>query len=240
MSMKRFYTAKFNRHNIFPNILKGVTFISAGITLSACLSAVPLILETFAKSFGANLLSTAVQNYSPQYGNDLEDLLYAMGGALTKGGSRQQVNQQTNQQPFAEDQFQEFQNYDGQASFADANQPINDSQQFDTSPQGFENDPGFANQQFQEAGYDPNYSDQQGQANDYQASFVDQQWQEAEIAMSVDILAQRTGEASNSAPAPIQDGESLFSHPTDPSQGDKIKVSFKLQFARTSEERDNK
>ena len=159
------------------------------LTLSACLASAPVI-TAIAQSFGANLIATAVENYSQEYGKDVGELLTTMVTPATDDNNSSQLN--------SDAQNQQHASYDDELNYVDQEQIINDAPQ--------------SQEQFQQVVFDSDY--------------VDQQWQEADLAMNVDVLVERAGKHGVDEPTIIHDGESLFGHPSDPSKGDKIKISF--------------
>ncbi len=192
--------------------------------LTSCL--VGTTLETFATIFGKNLVSTAAHNYSPKYGDQVEELLYAMAADTKEAFKRKKKVRReefalqagspdkSQNQGYYDDQENNQQNYNTEQDYENQQYDNQQNDYIDQSSNSQQND--YSNQ---------DNNDQQ----DYYANqnTEQQSYQQQPMSLDVDILAQRMTEKGETPPTPIEDGEILYSVQGNPKAGDKIKLSFK-------------
>ena len=197
--------------------LGGGRFALAGLTcLVGCASVAPL--APLAVKWGADLISAAANNYSPQYSQQLEGLLLAVySDQLAKRTPGQQVGQAgpaayppaagQAQQPYPEPTYpaSSTQSDPYPSIGAAANNPYpSQASSLTTTQQAY----GTSASPYPPAGNSPTTS---------------------AIVLDVAILAQRASDraARRTEPQPIQDGEVLRDGGSDPRKGDVVKFSFR-------------
>jgi uncharacterized protein DUF4384 len=198
--------AKFVR----TDLVAGGSLVLAGLTCAAgCASLAPLAVK-----WGADLVSTAANNYSQQYSHQLQDLLLAVySDQATKrlpgqgaGGSGQGAYPPygSQAQPYPADPNYAQQSPGGSAAPSGSPYPV---------------------QAFSSSGSQPAYG------TDAPSPYPQTGYPAATspVVLDVAILAQRASDraARRTEPAPIQDGETLRDGGGDPRKGDVVKFTFR-------------
>jgi uncharacterized protein DUF4384 len=190
--------------------MAGAKLVLAGLVCTAgCASVAPL--APLAVKWGADLISAAANNYSPQYSQQVESLLLAV---YSDQVSKQMPGQQVGQA--------------GQAAYPAAGgqaQPY--PEPYPTSAMPADPYPTSA-----AASNNPYPSQASSSGNPYPSqasSLASSSAATSAIVLDVAILAQRATDraARRTEPVPIQDGEVLRDGGSDPRKGDVVKFSFR-------------
>ena len=190
-----------------------VTLLSLALIIPLLSSCWAVAVKTFGAVFGQQLISVAAHNYSQDYGDQVEELLLTLASETKKSWNKEE----NNEQQAHNNQGGSQQGYDNQ----EYNQQGYDNQHY--SQQGYDNQDyaqqGYDNQEYNQTSYNEPVANQQ--------SLSQQNYEQAPLSLDVAVLAQRSSTGANSPPAPINDGDTLYSIPGNPEAGDKIKLSFK-------------
>ena len=175
-------------------LLRIVFIALAVVLLTSCLAGA---VKTFGMVFGQRLVSIAAHNYSPEYGSDVEELIYAIAADVKAAREDKDKPEATAYAP-ADD------GYGTQDGYYDQAMPVDG----DMVEQGevYEQATGYAY---------------------YPDAIVEEDMTLQPVVLDVDVLAQRMSDGAESPPLPIEDGATLYSSPGNPLAGDKIKLSFR-------------
>ena len=212
------------------NIMAGGRFVLAGLfCLAGCGSVAPL--APLAVKWGADLISAAANNYSPQYSQQVESLLLAVySDQVAKGMPGQQSGQTGSAaypsaaghaQPYPASPYPASPTQaDPYPSAGTATSNPYPSQAASSSSDPYSSPPQASSLTSSQQAY--------GASSSPYAPAVGSQATSA-IVLDVAILAQRASDraAQRNEPVPIRDGEVLRDGGSDPRNGDVVKFSFR-------------
>lgn len=201
-------------------------------SIAGCQNLMPLALQ-----WGADLISTASQNYSKKYSNEVERLLLAMYADKVAGTGLNQRVGGTQAMPGTYGSVPQSGPYgQGATAYPPANgaypsQPGQPSTPYNTGAYGSTNSletPQGSPYGQGSTAYPPAsgaYPPQPGQSSPYGAGGTG-----GPIVLDAALLVQRASDRSayRLDPVPIQDGDTLRDGGADPRRGDAIKFSFRV------------
>lgn len=212
------------------NIMAGGRLVLAGLfCLAGCGSVAPL--APLAVKWGADLISAAANNYSPQYSQQVESLLLAVysdqvaqrmpGQQAGQAGSAAYPPAAGQAQPYPVSPYPASPTQaDPYASVGTATSNPYPSQAASSSSDPYSSPPQASSLTSSQQAYGTSSSPYAPAAGSQATSA---------IVLDVAILAQRASEraARRTEPVPIQDGDTLRDGGSDPRKGDVVKFSFR-------------